>query len=64
MKKVGDLTLEELEFLIEQKILEIFGDPDYGLELKEEFKEKLKKRLEESGPKIPHEEVMRRFGEG
>ena len=41
MVKVKDLTMQELEYLIEQKILEILGDPDSGLELKEEFKERL-----------------------
>lgn len=54
MKKVEDLTIEELEFLIEQKILEIFVDPDYGLELRDEFKEKLRQRLENSSPRIFH----------
>ena len=28
-----------------QKILEVLGDPDSGLELREEFKEELKGRL-------------------
>jgi hypothetical protein len=43
--KVKDLSIDELEFLIEQKILEFFGDPDSGLELKPEFKEELERRL-------------------
>ena len=51
------LTIEELEYLIEQKVLEILGDPDYGLELKGEFKEKLKERLTTSKG-IPHKEVI------
>jgi predicted PP-loop superfamily ATPase len=46
MNKIKDLTIEELEYFIEQKILEILGDPDSGLELREEFKSKLKERLE------------------
>lgn len=33
MTKVKDLTIDELEYLIEQKILEVLGDPDSGLEL-------------------------------
>ena len=44
--KVKDLTIDELEYLIEQKILELLGDPDSGLELREEFKEELKERLQ------------------
>jgi hypothetical protein len=46
MNKIKDLTIEKLEYFIEQKILEILGDPDSGLELREEFKSKLKERLE------------------
>ena len=29
--------MDELEYLIEQKILEILADPDSGLELTDEF---------------------------
>jgi len=45
MKKVGDLTTDELEHLIEAKILEILGDPDAGLELRDEVKERLRDSL-------------------
>ncbi len=62
MAKVKDLTIDELEYLIEQKILEVLGDPDSGLELKEEFKEELKERLENPSKRIPHEEVLESFG--
>ena len=58
--KVKDLTMEDLEYLIEQKILEVPGDPDYGLELKEEFKEKLKERLRSSSEKVSHKGVIRK----
>ncbi len=64
MVKLKDLTIDDLEYLIEQKVLEILGDPDSGLELKDEFKKELKERLQSSVRKIPHEEVMRKFGEG
>jgi len=64
MAKVKDLTMEELEYLIEQKILELLGDPDSVLELKEEFKKELKKRLSSPSRRISHEEVTRRFGQG
>jgi hypothetical protein len=63
MRKLGDLTEEELELLVEQKILEILGDPDYGLALREQFKERLKERLQDPA-KMAHEEVVKRFGEG
>ena len=64
MAKVKDLTIEDLEFLIEQKVLEILGDPDSGLELKPEFKQELERRLGASSRQISHEEIVRKFGEG
>ena len=62
MKTVGSMSLDELENLIEQKILDVFGDPDSGLELSEEFKEKLKKRLSTNSKRISHKEVIEKFG--
>ena len=62
MTKVKDLTIDELEYLIEQKILEVLGDPDSGLELREEFKEELKGRLENPSRRISHQEVVNRVG--
>ena len=62
MTSVKDLTIDELEYLIEQKILEVLGDPDSGLELKEEFKQELKRRLENPSRTIPHDEVVSRIG--
>ena len=60
--KVKDLTTEELELLIEQKIIEVLGDPDSGLELKEEFRDRLKERLSSPARRLPHKEVGRRLG--
>ena len=62
MTNVKDLTIDELEYLIEQKILEVLGDPDSGLELKEEFKQELTRRLENPSSRIPHHEVVSRIG--
>ena len=31
MTNVKDLTIDELEYLIEHKILEVLGDPDSGV---------------------------------
>ena len=62
MTNVKGLTIDELEYLIEQKILEVLGDPDSGLELKEEFKRELKSRLENPSRRIPHHEVVDRIG--
>jgi len=62
MANVKDLTIDELELLIEQKVLEILGDPDSGLDLKEEFKAELRQRLTGQSRKISHEEVLERIG--
>ena len=62
MVRIKDLTIDDLEYLIEQKVLEILGDPDAGLQLREEVKEELKKRLKSSPRRISHEEVLKRFG--
>ena len=37
MTKVKDMTINDLEELIEQKLLEISGDPDSGLRLEKGF---------------------------
>lgn len=63
MPKVKDLSVDDLEQLIEQKILEMLGDPDSGLELADEFRRKLRERLEERSKRIPHEEALRRLGQ-
>lgn len=61
MTKVKDMTIEDLEQLIEQKFLEILGDPDSGLKLKEEFKRKLERRFKKPSKRVSHQEVLKRF---
>jgi len=61
MRRRGALSEEDLELLIERKILEILGDPDAGLELRTEFKRRLEQRLEDAAT-VGQEEVARRFG--
>jgi len=63
MKSVKDLTIDELEHLIEEKILEVLGDPDFGLELREDFSEELRRRMESPSRTISHDEVVRRIGQ-
>ncbi len=58
MPKVKDMSIDDLEQFIEQKLLEILGDPDSGLQLKEELRTKLEQRLKKSSKRIPHEEVF------
>lgn len=62
MTKVKDMTINDLEELIEQKLLEIVGDPDSGLHLEKGFKEKLERRLRNVPRKVSHDEVLKRFG--
>jgi hypothetical protein len=61
MAKVKEMTINDIEQLIEQKLLEILGDPDSGLHLKKEFKTKLEQRLKKPSKRIPHEEVLKKF---
>jgi len=48
--KVKDLSVEQLKSLVEQaveeKLEELLGDPDVGLELREEIKQRLCSSLE------------------
>jgi len=62
MAKVRDLSIDDLEYLIEEKILEVLGDPDSGLQLRVEFKQELEKRLKNPSRRIPHEEVTKKLG--
>jgi len=69
MKTVGQLTVSQLETLIEnvieRKMIELFGDPDKGLDLKPHIKAKLRRSMSavkrgERG--IPAEEVAKDLG--
>ncbi|MCL0062181.1 hypothetical protein M1N62_04380 [Thermodesulfovibrionales bacterium] len=60
---IKDLSVDDLECLIEHKILEILGDPDSGLELRDKFKRKLKERMEKPSKMIPHEEMLKKLGQ-
>ena len=64
MTKVKDLSMDDLEYLIEQKLLEILEYPDSGLELTDEFKKKLTERLKKPSRRISHKEVLKEFGQG
>jgi hypothetical protein len=62
MNKLSDLTVDDLEALIEQKLIEIIGDPDSGLHLEKGFKEELERRLRNVPKKVSHDEVLKKFG--
>ncbi len=67
--RVADLTTEEFRELVRetliQTLLEILGDPDDGLELREEFVEELQRSLatvESGGETVPVQEVAAKLG--
>ena len=67
--KVKELTIEQLKMLIdeavEDKLAEILGDPDRGLELTDEAKHRIEEALAalKRGEKgIPLEELSREMG--
>ena len=67
--KVKELTVEQFKGLIqeaiEEKLEELIGDPDIGLELREDIKERLRSSLaaRQGGEKgIPVDEVARQAG--
>jgi hypothetical protein len=69
MQTVKDLSIEELKTLIgeviEEKFREIFVDPDAGLTLRPEIRERLLRDLSEpqrEGENIPAAELARRRG--
>jgi len=66
---VADLTVDEFKNLIREIVIqtftEMFGDPDEGLELDDEFKLELQRSLatvETGGQTIPAQEVAARLG--
>jgi hypothetical protein len=62
-KKLSDMTAKELQDLIRQTILEVL-DPDYGLQIKPEIVESLRKSLEQKkkGKGISIEKVEKELG--
>ena len=61
MAKAKVLKIEDIEQIVENKLLEFLGDPDSGLKLKPEFKSKLKERLKNTSKNISHKELIKRF---
>ncbi len=55
-------TRKELENLVEQKILEFFGDPDAGLEIKKSFLDTLRKNMRKSQKMTSHTAVLKKYG--
>ena len=55
MARAKAVTIDDVEQIVEQKLLEIIGNPDSGLHLKKEFKAKLEHRLKNPSKRIAHE---------
>jgi len=54
-KQIGDI--------VEQKLLEFFGDPDAGLEVRKSLIVRLRKQMKEKNRKLtPHAEVLKMYG--
>ena len=67
--KVADLTINEFRELVQEVVIqtlsEMMGDPDEGLELRDDFVEELKQSLanvEAGGKTIPAQKVAERLG--
>ena len=52
----------DLTNLIEEKINEIYGDPDTGLQLKASFVAELRRRMKKKQRLVPHSAVMKKYG--
>ena len=48
--------------LVEQKMIEFFGDPDNGLPIKKSFLGTMKKRLEKKQQFHSHKSVLKKYG--
>jgi len=58
-KQICDIVEQK----VEQKLLEFFGDPDEGLELKKSFITELKKSMKEKNRKLTsHVDVLKMYG--
>ena len=64
-RTVADLTVAEFREMIRAAVVEalaeLIEDPDEGLELREEFVEELKRRMQSDRQTFPLEEVYRRL---
>jgi ethanolamine ammonia-lyase small subunit len=64
--KVKELTVEQLKTLIEdtveERLQEYLGDPDEGLEIREDVVQKLRANAASKKPRIPNEKVAKKYG--
>ena len=67
--KVADLTIDEFSELMQEVVIQtlskIIGDPDKGLELRDDFAEELKQSLadmEAGGKTVPMQQIAEKLG--
>ena len=53
---------KKLDSFVERKILEFFGDPDSGLEIKRNFLNNLRKNMKKSQKLTSHTAVLKKYG--
>lgn len=58
---ISAIDLKNIDQIIEQKMLEFFGDPDSGLEIKHDFLDKIKNRSQQDKKLIDHNEVLKQY---
>jgi len=61
-KKIDSELKAMIEEIVERKLLELLTDPDFGLELREEVKERLMRLLRSRKKGVPLQEVANRLG--
>lgn len=55
---------KKIDFLVEQKLNELLGDPDSFLSLNKPFLQRLKVRLGGKAKLIAHDRVAKKYGTG
>lgn len=60
--KIDRQTREQIEGIVEEKLKEMLGDPDEGLELRKAVRERLEKSLAKPGKAIPAADAARKLG--
>ncbi len=62
--QVSELSVDQLKALVREAVSEALSerDPDFGLSLRPEVEERLRRQLASPGPGIPLAEVARELG--
>ena len=52
----------QVKTFIVETVREVLEDPDFGLELRENFKKKLERRQRSQRKSVPLDEIVKRYG--